>query len=144
MAEYFYIIENFKKMCGEMKRKVKNGGCPNECPMNGSNISQCRKFLIDKPGEAESIIRKWVWNNLMEAKLTDGEKRIISNAKASMEKDCQRINEHRLKRLEADIEELKAVEALLANVESIPKPNYIKQEPTRCRDGNNLFPIRFI
>ena len=56
VAEFPDVIEQFDRMCWYYQRKRE---CPMACPMNGVNISQCRKVAFEKPKETEEIVMKW-------------------------------------------------------------------------------------
>ena len=56
MAEFQDVMEQFDRMCWYYQRKRE---CPMACPMNGVNISQCRKVAFEKPKETEEIVMKW-------------------------------------------------------------------------------------
>lgn len=56
MAEFQDVMEQFDRMCWYYKRKCE---CPMACPMNGVNISQCRKVAFEKPKETEEIVMQW-------------------------------------------------------------------------------------
>ena len=50
------VIKQFDRMCWHYQRKRE---CPMGCPMNGVNISQCRKVAFEEPKETEEIVMKW-------------------------------------------------------------------------------------
>ena len=54
--EFENTIKEFNRMCWHYRR---NNECPMGCPMNGINISQCRKEIVDNPVESEKIILDW-------------------------------------------------------------------------------------
>ena len=56
MAEFRDVIEQFDRMCWYYQRKRE---CPMACPMNGVNISQCRKVAFEEPKETEEIVMAW-------------------------------------------------------------------------------------
>lgn len=56
MAEWMEVMNQFNRMCWSYQRERK---CPMACPMNGVNISQCRKIAFERPKETEEIVVKW-------------------------------------------------------------------------------------
>lgn len=56
MAQFSKVMEQFHRMCWYYQRKR---DCPMGCPMNGVNISQCRKVAFDEPKETEEIVMGW-------------------------------------------------------------------------------------
>lgn len=50
------FMREFDRMCWYYKRKQE---CPMGCPMNGVNISQCRKIAFERPSIAEKTIKDW-------------------------------------------------------------------------------------
>ena len=56
MAEFQEVIKQFKRMCWYYQR---NSDCPMGCPMNGVNISQCRKVAFDEPEVTEKTVMAW-------------------------------------------------------------------------------------
>ena len=50
------VMAHFQRMCKYYQRKQE---CPMACPMNGVNISQCRKVAFEKPKETEEIVMAW-------------------------------------------------------------------------------------
>ena len=54
MAEYTEVIKQFKRMCAHENCRTATG-----CPMNGCNISQCRKFGFERPREFERRVMQW-------------------------------------------------------------------------------------
>lgn len=56
MAEFQEFMKQFNRMCWSYRRECK---CPMACPMNGVNISQCRKIAFERPKETEKIVMSW-------------------------------------------------------------------------------------
>lgn len=56
VAEFTEVLKQFNRMCWYYQRKRE---CPIGCPMNGVNISQCRKVTFEEPKETEQIIMEW-------------------------------------------------------------------------------------
>ena len=56
MAEFQEVHRQFDRMCWYYRRKRE---CPMGCPMNGVNISQCRKIAFERPKETEEIVMQW-------------------------------------------------------------------------------------
>ena len=56
MAEFQEFMKQFNRMCWSYRRECK---CPMACPMNGVNISQCRKIAFERPKETEEIVMQW-------------------------------------------------------------------------------------
>lgn len=56
MGEFQDVMKQFDRMCWYYQRKRK---CPMACPMNGVNISQCRKVAFEEPKETEEIVMAW-------------------------------------------------------------------------------------
>ena len=56
MAEWMEIMNQFNRMCWSYQRECM---CPMACPMNGVNISQCRKIAFERPKETEEIVVQW-------------------------------------------------------------------------------------
>ena len=56
MAEWMDVMNQFNRMCWSYQREHK---CPMACPMNGVNISQCRKIAFERPKETEEIVVQW-------------------------------------------------------------------------------------
>lgn len=56
MAEFQEVIKQFKRMCSYYQGNLK---CPMGCPMNGVNISQCRKILVEQPEITEKTVMAW-------------------------------------------------------------------------------------
>ena len=56
MADFCEVIKDFNRMCSYYQRKLE---CPMKCPMDGMNISQCRKLAFEKPEDTELRVRKW-------------------------------------------------------------------------------------
>ena len=54
MAEYSEVINQFKRMCAHGNCRTATG-----CPMDGCNISQCRKFGFERPREFEQRVMQW-------------------------------------------------------------------------------------
>lgn len=50
------FMQEFDRMCWFYKR---DNGCPLNCPMNGVNISQCRKIAFEEPSVAEKTVCDW-------------------------------------------------------------------------------------
>ena len=50
------VMAHFQRMCKYYQRKQE---CPMACPMNGVNISQCRKVAFEEPKETEEIVMAW-------------------------------------------------------------------------------------
>lgn len=55
--EFQEVMRQFDRMCWYYQRKRK---CPMECPMNGVNISQCRKIAFEEPDVTEKTVMSWV------------------------------------------------------------------------------------
>ena len=51
------FMQGFDRMCYFYNRKNE---CPMGCPMNGVNISQCRKIVFEQPYTAEETVSNWV------------------------------------------------------------------------------------
>lgn len=60
MAEFQEIMREFDRMCWYYQRKRK---CPMGCPMNGVNISQCRKIAFEDPERTEKTVMDWSKNH---------------------------------------------------------------------------------
>ena len=56
MAEWMEVMNQFNRMCWSYQRECK---CPMACPMNGVNISQCRKIEFERSKETEEIVMSW-------------------------------------------------------------------------------------
>lgn len=56
MAEFQEVMRQINRMCWHYQRKRE---CPMGCPMNGVNISQCRKIAFEEPKETEKIVMSW-------------------------------------------------------------------------------------
>ena len=56
MAEFREVIKQFNRMCDFYQSKR---SCPMGCPMNGLNVSQCRKQITEAYIDAERIIMGW-------------------------------------------------------------------------------------
>ena len=56
MAEFQEVMKQFSRMC---KFYQSRRSCPMECPMQGLNVSQCRKQITDAYVDAENIIMGW-------------------------------------------------------------------------------------
>lgn len=56
MAEFQEVHRQFDRMCWYYRRECK---CPMACPINGMNISQCRKIAFERPKETEEIVMSW-------------------------------------------------------------------------------------
>ena len=56
MAEWMDVMNQFNRMCWSYQRERK---CPMACPMNGVNISQCRKIAFERSKETEEIVMQW-------------------------------------------------------------------------------------
>lgn len=56
MAEYGDVMKEFDRMCRHHQRKLE---CPMGCPMDGVNISQCRKIAFERPAHFESVVAQW-------------------------------------------------------------------------------------
>ena len=54
MADYMDVMRAFKRMC-----HFENCATATGCPMNCSNLSQCRKFAFERPAEFENRVMKW-------------------------------------------------------------------------------------
>ena len=51
------FMQEFDRMCWFYRR---NNECPMGCPMNGVNISQCRKNVFEQPYTAEETVSNWI------------------------------------------------------------------------------------
>ena len=60
MAEFQEVMKQFERMCRHFQRK---GDCPMGCPMNGVNISQCRKIAFEQPYVTEKTVMAWAAEN---------------------------------------------------------------------------------
>lgn len=56
MAEFQDVMKQFDRMCWYYQRKRE---CPMGCPMNGVNISQCRKVAFEEPIVTEKTVMAW-------------------------------------------------------------------------------------
>ena len=56
MAEWMEVMSQFDRMCRHYQRKRE---CPMGCPMNGVNISQCRKVAFEQPEVTEKTVMDW-------------------------------------------------------------------------------------
>ena len=56
MAEFQEVLRQFDRMCRYYQR---NFECPMCCPMDGVNISQCRKVAFEKSKETEKTVMAW-------------------------------------------------------------------------------------
>lgn len=56
MAEWMKVMNQFDRMCLYYQRKHE---CSMGCPMNGVNISQCRKIAFECPDSVERTIMSW-------------------------------------------------------------------------------------
>ena len=56
MAEFQDVMAQFDRMCRYYQRNLK---CPMGCPMNGVNISQCRKIAFEQPYITEKTVMSW-------------------------------------------------------------------------------------
>lgn len=56
MAEFQEVMEQFDRMCLYYQHKRE---CPMACPMNGVNISQCRKVAFEEPKVTEKTVMAW-------------------------------------------------------------------------------------
>ena len=56
MAEFQEVMRQFDRMCWYYQRKRE---CPMGCPMNGVNISQCRKITFEEPDVTEKTVMSW-------------------------------------------------------------------------------------
>ena len=56
MAEWMDVMNQFNRMCWYYQRKDE---CPMGCPMNGVNISQCRKIAFECPEVTEKTVMDW-------------------------------------------------------------------------------------
>lgn len=56
MAEFLEVHRQFDRMCWYYQRKCE---CPMGCPMNGVNISQCRKIAFELPEVTEKTVMSW-------------------------------------------------------------------------------------
>lgn len=58
MAKHSFqeVIHQFDRMCWYYQRKRE---CPMGCPMNGVNISQCRKVAFEEPEVTEKTVMSW-------------------------------------------------------------------------------------
>lgn len=56
MAEFLEVMTQFDRMC---KYYHGNLTCPMDCPMDGVNISQCRKIMTERPEITEKTIMAW-------------------------------------------------------------------------------------
>ena len=50
------VMKQFDRMCWYYQR---NNECPMGCPMNGVNISQCRKIAFTEPKTTEKTVMDW-------------------------------------------------------------------------------------
>lgn len=53
------FMQEFDRMCFHYSRRKQ---C-SECPMNGANISQCRKIVFEQPYTAEETVSNWAKDN---------------------------------------------------------------------------------
>lgn len=62
MAEHSFqeVMRQFDRMCRHYQRKLE---CPMGCPMNGVNISQCRKIAFEEPVVTEQTVMQWAEEN---------------------------------------------------------------------------------
>ena len=60
MMELNDFMQEFERMCWFYKR---DNTCPMGCPMNGVNISQCRKLVFEQPKVCEKIVKDWADNH---------------------------------------------------------------------------------
>lgn len=56
MAEFQEVMKQFDRMCWHYQQKRE---CPMACPMNGVNISQCRKIAFEEPKVTEQTVMEW-------------------------------------------------------------------------------------
>ena len=56
MAEFVDVLRQFDRMCWYYQCKRQ---CPMGCPMNGVNISQCRKVAFEQPEVTEKTVMAW-------------------------------------------------------------------------------------
>ena len=56
MAEFQEVMKQFDRMCSYCQREHE---CPMGCPMNGVNISQCRKIAFECPDSVERTVMAW-------------------------------------------------------------------------------------
>jgi len=56
MSEFQEVMKKFDRMCRYYQRNLK---CPMACPMNGVNISQCRKIAFEQPDVTEKTVMSW-------------------------------------------------------------------------------------
>lgn len=56
MAEWMEVMNQFDRMCSYYQRVHE---CPMGCPMNGVNISQCRKIAFECPDSVERTVMSW-------------------------------------------------------------------------------------
>ena len=56
MAEWMEVMNQSNRMCWHYQRKRE---CPMGCPMNGLNISQCRKVAFEQPEVTEKTVMDW-------------------------------------------------------------------------------------
>lgn len=56
MAEWMEVMNQFDRMCAYYQREHE---CPMGCPMNGLNISQCRKIAFECPDSVERTVMSW-------------------------------------------------------------------------------------
>lgn len=56
MAEFKEVMKQFDRMCWHYQQKHE---CPMACPMNGVNISQCRKIAFEEPEVMEKTVMAW-------------------------------------------------------------------------------------
>lgn len=56
MAEFQEVHRQFDRMCWYYRRKCE---CPMGCPMDGMNISQCRKIAFECPDSVENTVMSW-------------------------------------------------------------------------------------
>ena len=62
MAEHSFqeVMKQFDRMCWHYQQKRE---CPMACPMNGVNISQCRKIAFEEPKVTEQTVMQWAEEN---------------------------------------------------------------------------------
>lgn len=60
MAKWMEVMNQFNRMCWHYQRKCE---CPMGCPMNGVNISQCRRIAFEQPEVTEKTVMDWAEEN---------------------------------------------------------------------------------
>lgn len=60
MTEWMEVMNQFNRMCLYYHCKHE---CPMACPMNGVNISHCRKIAFEEPEVTEKTVMTWAAEN---------------------------------------------------------------------------------